>query len=53
MIVVQDSPTSSMSDEDWETMELRAVSAIKLNLAKNVFANVHKISTAKELLGET
>ena len=39
----------SMSDEDWEDMDLRAASAIRLCLVKNVLANVHKILTAKEL----
>lgn len=29
-------------------MDLRVVSAIMLNLAKNVLANVHEISIAKE-----
>ena len=43
------SDKSSMSDEDWEDMDLRAASAIRLCLAKNVLANVHGISTAKEL----
>ncbi|KAL4566695.1 hypothetical protein LXL04_030816 [Taraxacum kok-saghyz] len=36
-------------DEEWDDLDLRAASAIRLSLAKNVFANVHGISTAKEL----
>lgn len=44
------SKKSSMHDEDWEEMDLRVASAIRLNLAKNVLANVHRISIAKELL---
>lgn len=38
-----------MRDEDWEEIDLRATSAIKLNLAKNVIVNVHEISTSKDL----
>ncbi|KAK6151362.1 hypothetical protein DH2020_013997 [Rehmannia glutinosa] len=38
-----------MSDEDWEDLDLRAASTIRLCLAKNVLANVHGISNAKEL----
>ncbi|KAL5763017.1 hypothetical protein ACOSP7_019281 [Xanthoceras sorbifolium] len=40
---------SSMSNEDWEEMDLRAASVIRLCLAKNVLANVHGIHSAKEL----
>ncbi|KAL5768388.1 hypothetical protein ACOSP7_014940 [Xanthoceras sorbifolium] len=40
---------SSMSNEDWEEMDLRAASVIRLCLAKNVLANVHGIYSAKEL----
>ena len=40
---------SSSNDEEWEEMDLRAASAIRLCLAKNVLANVHGILTAKEL----
>ncbi|KAL4591141.1 hypothetical protein LXL04_004091 [Taraxacum kok-saghyz] len=36
-------------DEEWDDLDLRAASAIRLSLAKNVLANVHGISTAKEL----
>ena len=38
-----------MKEEEWEELDLRAVSAIRLCLAKNVLANVQKISTTKEL----
>lgn len=37
-----------MNDEDWKEMNLRVVSAIRLNLGKNVLANVHGISTTKK-----
>ncbi|XP_057795664.1 11S globulin subunit beta-like [Salvia miltiorrhiza] len=40
---------SGMSDEDWEDLDLKAASTIRLCLAKNVLANVHGISSAKEL----
>ncbi|KAK9232475.1 hypothetical protein WN943_022721 [Citrus x changshan-huyou] len=40
---------ASISDEDWEELDDRAASAIRLCLAKNVLANVGKIPTAKEL----
>ncbi|KAK6160704.1 hypothetical protein DH2020_004085 [Rehmannia glutinosa] len=46
---VKDSAKTSMSDEDWEDLDLRAASTIRLCLAKNVLANVHGISNAKEL----
>ncbi|KAL4591499.1 hypothetical protein LXL04_004467 [Taraxacum kok-saghyz] len=36
-------------DEEWNDLDLRAASAIRLSLAKNVLANVHGISTTKEL----
>ncbi|KAL4579294.1 hypothetical protein LXL04_015435 [Taraxacum kok-saghyz] len=36
-------------DEEWDDLDLRAESAIRLSLAKNVLANVHGISTAKDL----
>ena len=42
-------PVTGMSDEDWEDLDLRAASAIRLCLAKNILANVHGISVAKEL----
>ncbi|KAL6562436.1 hypothetical protein OROGR_003443 [Orobanche gracilis] len=38
-----------IDDEEWDDMDLRAASAIRLCLAKNVLVNVHGISTAKEL----
>ncbi|KAL4284128.1 hypothetical protein GQ457_16G027410 [Hibiscus cannabinus] len=40
---------SSMSDEDWEDLDLRAASSIRLALAKNVLPNVKGISGAKEI----
>ena len=40
---------SSTSDDDWEELDLRAGSAIRLCFAKNILANVHGISTAKRL----
>ncbi|KAJ0615292.1 putative RNA-directed DNA polymerase [Helianthus annuus] len=43
------SRTSKDDDEEWEALDLRAASAIRLCLAKNVLANVHGISTAKDL----
>ncbi|KAJ0834198.1 putative RNA-directed DNA polymerase [Helianthus annuus] len=43
------SGTSKDDDEEWEDLDLRAASAIRLCLAKNVLANVHGISTAKDL----
>ncbi|KAL4561747.1 hypothetical protein LXL04_033921 [Taraxacum kok-saghyz] len=36
-------------DEEWDDLDLRAASAIRLSIAKNVLAKVHGISTAKEL----
>ena len=38
-----------MSDEDWEKLDLKAASTIRLCLAKNILANVSEISTAKGL----
>jgi hypothetical protein len=40
---------SGISDKDWEDLDLRAVSSIRLCLAKNVLANVQRTSMAKEL----
>ena len=40
---------SSISDDNWEELDLRAVSAIRLCLAKNILVNVHGMSTAKDL----
>ncbi|KAL4313475.1 hypothetical protein GQ457_01G024840 [Hibiscus cannabinus] len=40
---------SSISDEDWENLDLRAASSIRLALAKNVLPNVKGISGAKEI----
>ena len=38
-----------MSDDDWEDLDERAASAIRLCLAKNVLANIHGTYSAKEL----
>ncbi|KAL8527524.1 hypothetical protein ACS0TY_005390 [Phlomoides rotata] len=43
---------SSMIDEDWEDLDPRAASTIRLYLTKNVLANIHGISSAKELCSE-
>ena len=40
---------STVSDEDWEELDLKAASTIRLCLAKNILANVSRISTAKGL----
>ena len=44
-----ESSSTSKNEEEWEDLDLRAASTIRLCLAKNVLANVHGISTAKEL----
>lgn len=44
-----ESSGTSKGEEEWEDLDLRAASTIRLCLAKNVLANVHGISTAKEL----
>jgi hypothetical protein len=41
--------TSKMEADKWEELDLRAASAIRLCLAKNVLANVQNLSSAKEL----
>ncbi|KAL6508474.1 hypothetical protein OROHE_021607 [Orobanche hederae] len=41
--------TSSMSNEDWEEMDLKATNAIRLCLTKNILANVQGNLTTKEL----
>ena len=38
---------SSISDDNWEELDLRVASAIRLCLAKNILANVHGMSTTK------
>lgn len=43
------SKTSKTDDEEREDLDLRAASAIRFSLAKNVLANVHEISTTKDL----
>ncbi|KAF7823623.1 Pol-like polyprotein/retrotransposon [Senna tora] len=40
---------SNMSHGDWEELDLKAESTIRMCLAKNVLANVQGISTTKEL----
>jgi hypothetical protein len=37
------------NDVDWEDLDLKAASSIRLCLAKNVLANVQRMSTTKEL----
>ena len=41
--------TSDMEVDKWEELNLRAASAIRLCLEKNVLANVRNLSSAKEL----
>ncbi|KAK1406537.1 hypothetical protein QVD17_41940 [Tagetes erecta] len=45
----KDSSGTSKNDEEWEDLDLRAASAIRLCLEKNVLENVHGISTSKDL----
>ena len=40
---------STVSDEDWEELDLKVASTIRLCLAKNILANVFGISTVKDL----
>ena len=40
---------SVVSDEDWEELDLKAASTIRLCLEKNILANVVGISTTKGL----
>ncbi|KAK2648389.1 hypothetical protein Ddye_015878 [Dipteronia dyeriana] len=42
------SEKSVMSNDDWEDLDERAASAIRLCLAKNVLANVHGAYSAKD-----
>lgn len=44
-----DSEKSKMNDEEWEELDMKAASQIRLCLAKNVLANVIGLSTTKEL----
>jgi hypothetical protein len=44
-----DSGKSSTSGVDWEDLNMRVASSIRLCLAKNVLANVQGTSTANEL----
>jgi hypothetical protein len=41
--------TSNMEADKWEELDLRAASAIRLCLTKNVLTNVQSLSSAKEL----
>src|SRR5688572_7070674 len=43
------SKKSKMNDEEWKELDMKAVSQIRLCLAKNVLANVIGLSTTKEL----
>ncbi|PHT58503.1 hypothetical protein CQW23_00866 [Capsicum baccatum] len=45
----KDSEKSRISDEEWEELDMKAASQIRLCLAKNVLANVIGLSTIKEL----
>ncbi|KAF3622233.1 hypothetical protein FXO38_31400 [Capsicum annuum] len=45
----KDSEKSKISDEEWEELDMKAASQIRLYLAKNVLANVIGLSTTKEL----
>ncbi|KAK1570862.1 hypothetical protein Q3G72_008254 [Acer saccharum] len=38
-----------MSNDDWEDLDERAASAIRLNLTKNILANIHGTYSTKEL----
>ena len=40
---------SIISDDNWEELDLKVANTIRLCLAKNVLANVQRISSAKEL----
>ncbi|KAE8665938.1 hypothetical protein F3Y22_tig00112523pilonHSYRG00165 [Hibiscus syriacus] len=44
-----DKGKSKMSEEEWEELDMRAASQIRLCLAKNVLANVARWSSTKEL----
>ena len=39
----------TVSDKDWEGLDLKGTSTIRLCLAKNILVNVPRISTAKGL----
>lgn len=45
----KDATKSNMSYEDWENLDLKAESQIRMCLTKNVLANVHRISIVEEL----
>ena len=38
-----------MSDEDWEKLDMKAASQIRLCLARNILANMVGLSTTKEV----
>ncbi|KAK8675246.1 hypothetical protein V6N13_033315 [Hibiscus sabdariffa] len=40
---------SSMSDDDWEDLDLKTTSSIHLALVKNVISKVKRTSSAKEI----
>ena len=40
---------STVSDEDWEEVDLKVSSTIRLCLVKNILTNVYEILTAKGL----
>ena len=44
-----DSEKSTMSGENWEELNMKVASQIRLNLAKNVLANMIGLSTTKEI----
>ena len=44
-----DSGKSILSNEDWEEFDEKAISAIRLCLAKNILTNVGKIPSIKQL----
>ena len=44
-----DSGKSTMSNEDWKELDMKAASQIHLSLAKNIFATVVGLSTIKEI----
>ncbi|KAF3653283.1 hypothetical protein FXO38_15723 [Capsicum annuum] len=45
----KDSEKFRINDEEWEELDMKAASQIRLCLAKNVLANVIGLSTTKEL----
>ena len=45
----EDKRKSKMSEEEWEEVDMRAASQIRLCLAKNVLVNIARWSSIKEL----